>query len=449
MRAGSWSGTTGGTMGKGFLIELEDGLFHLDKNRLTQLDDYSQARDCRFLVSAFDKAVTRVMHVESEVKYAEVMAARKLQDEGEFDEPVSVITHWKTRRGKKSTDIFFTALPSRTYYNYLEKVQNHESLLLLVPFFSVLAHIVEIVKNKVPIAVVLRHGRYADLVIGQSNRFFYATRCMAFDTSSAQIESLWETLGREISMASRENSIKVQKMITLNWVDVTEPVPVTVAMGLDPDLAMDMTHFTFDRESVEFKDNFYQISLLGALDAYPWSKAIAQGSGKLVYAADRAASWTMAALALLMIVLAVCGLYFSSRSIEVEKRIQPIESRISKLVSERTQERPELPDYQPVMAFADTLFHNRNMPSLKEIINDLSTGMFAGAKIEELKIGYEGHDVRIRLAGAVTEKFHTAHNVYQGLLKHLEQSGYRIKDHEFETRVESSRFRLDLLWSVK
>ncbi len=436
-------------MGKGFLIELDDGLFLLNDKRLERIADFSQTQDCRFLVPAFDKSVTRVMNVVSGVKYAEVMAARKLQDEGEFDEPVTVITHWKKRQDKNSTNIFFTALPSRKYYTYLETIRNHDSLLLMVPFFSILSHIVETSKDSDPIAVVLRHGRYADLVIGKPGRFFYAIRCMAFDNSEAQIQSLWETVGREISTASRENSITIGKMITLNWMDAAELVPVMADIGSDSGLAMDVIHFTFDREPIKFEENFYPMSLPGALEAYPWSAAISDGPGKLAYGADLAAGSIIGLLALLVLILAGAGLFYNFRNAEVQARISPIEARISQLSAAGVKEYPDIPEYQPVLAFTDTLFHNRNMPALKDIINDLSTGIFARTTIEELKIEYEGRQIRIRLAGAVSQTFHTAHNVYQGLLNHLTLAGYKIKDHGFETRIDTSRFRLELVWGVQ
>ncbi|PIE61952.1 MAG: hypothetical protein CSA29_00645 [Desulfobacterales bacterium] len=436
-------------MGKGFLIELDDGLFLLNDNHLERISNLSESKGCRFLVPSLEKSVTRVMNVTSEQKYAEVMVARRLQDEGEFDESVSVITHWKKRKGKNSTDIFFTALPSRTYHTHLETIRNHDSLLLLVPFFSILSHIVKTSKEIGPIAVVLRHGRYADLVIGNSSRFFHAIRCMSFDHTEEQVQRLWKAVGREISLTSREHSITVEKIIALNWMDAGEPIPDTADMGLDQDLTVRMTQFTFDSELIEFEDKCYPMSLPVALSAYPWSMAISQGAGKLAYAVDRATGLIICLFTLLVLALVGMGLFYNFRNTDIQKRISPIEARISQLSKNAVTECPEIPQYQPILAFTDTLFHSRNMPGLKDLINDLSTGIFARATVKELKIEYEGRQIRIQMAGAISEPFQTAHNVYQGLLNHLTLGGYTIKDHRFETRIESSSFRLDLVWSIQ
>ncbi len=436
-------------MGKGFLIELDHELFLFNDKHLERISDFSQAQGCRFLVSSLEKSITRVMNVSSEIKYAEVMVARKLQDEGEFDESVSVITHWKKRRGKNSTDIFFTALPSRTYYSYLETIRHHDSLLLLVPFFSILSYLIETSKENAPIAVVLRHGRYADLVIGNSNRFFYAIRCMAFDHTEEQIQTLWNAVGREIALASRENSITVEKIITLNWMDAGEPIPILTDMELGLGLTLELTQFTFDSEPIEFENKCYPMSLPVALTAYPWSAAISQGYGKLAYAADRAAGWIIGVFTLLVFALAGVGLFYNVHNADIQKRISPIEARISQLSATGGAKFPEMPQYQPILTFTDTLFHHRNMPALKDLINDLSTGIFARATIEELKIEYESRQIQIRMAGVILESFQTAHNVYQGLLNHLTLGGYKIKNNRFKTQIDSSSFRLDLVWSLE
>ncbi|MBU2452094.1 MAG: hypothetical protein KJ668_02135, partial [Proteobacteria bacterium] len=82
-------------MDKNHVIELDDVTYRLSGQTLETHKDFQSVRGCKFLVSDFDKSISRVMHVEADIKYAEAIVVRSLQDEGEFDEPVSIITHWK------------------------------------------------------------------------------------------------------------------------------------------------------------------------------------------------------------------------------------------------------------------------------------------------------------------------------------------------------------------
>ncbi|NOX32839.1 MAG: hypothetical protein GXP56_03750 [Deltaproteobacteria bacterium] len=427
-------------MGKNYVIELDGSTYCLSGRTLEIHNDFESVTGCKFLVTDFDKSVTRVMHVDADVKYAEAMVTRRLQEEGEFDEPVSIITHWKKRKGKKNARIFFTALPSRIYFKYLEKINEHNDLLLLIPVFSVLANFINQVAQKEPIAVIFRHGRFIDLVVAKKNQFYFATRCVAFDTGKEQIASLWQTLSREISSVVLEKSIRVERLICLNWIDSEKDIPV-----LD---SRDIEIFMFNEEQITHARTIYSISFTKALKMFPPMEGLAPGNGKLFYFSDKLSPFMLAFFTILVFIFLWGTFFFQSKTNDLVESISSIETRLDSL------NKIDLPDpgkvkYLDTLKFIDSIFYNKHLPSYKDIINDISMGIFPSAIIDKLQVDYLDRKVVIKLSGVVSTDFEKAYKGYQALLSNLQKDGYAVENKSFNTRIDSSRFELALSRSIK
>ncbi len=202
---------------KQYGIELEGETFSFSERSLEQIYDLDDIKGDMWLVSDMKESISRTMTVEAPAKYAEVTVRKRLQETGEFDEPVSIITHWKKKKGKNTTDIFFTALPTRIFYQYFDWIREHEDSIVLFPLFSVLYSVLKKLRSKEPVAVIFQHNRFADLIIGTKKRVYYANRCVAFDESEDQIFALWDTVGKDIKAAEAENRIKVTRVFRLSW----------------------------------------------------------------------------------------------------------------------------------------------------------------------------------------------------------------------------------------
>jgi hypothetical protein len=378
------------------------------------------------------------MQVKSDIRYAEAVVARTLQNEGEFEEPVTVITHWKKKRSGESgetIDIFFTALTSRIYLQYLHKIAEHPDLLTLIPVFGVLAGLIKQLNPKDPIAVVFRHNRFADLVVGKKNRFYLATQCVAFDTGEEQISVLWETVSREISAHIRETALRVKKVIVLNWIDTKEDLPPMEAHGIEA--------FLFDPEPITHEKTLHFLSFTRALKMFPPMEGITPGNGKLLFYSDRLSPFFRAVFAGAAIVMLAGSLFFQAETKTLKTSVAAVEERLNRMNRTPLSQSLES-DYPGTLKFVDSLFHNRNLPSCKDIINDISMGMSSSTLVEELNIDYADKGLKIHLAGRMEADFDRAYKEYQALVSTLRKSGYRIDGNTFNTRIDSSRFELTL-----
>lgn len=427
-------------MTRSYCIDIDNSTFRLTDNSLETFEDFHSVRDSTFLVADFEKSISRVMNVESDIKYAEAMVIRNLQEEGEFDEPVSVITHWKQKRGRSNTEIFFTAIPTRMYLQYTDSISESDDLLILIPIFSVLANLIDQIDDTGPVAVVFRHGRFADIVIGKKNYFYYATRCVSFDTSEEQINSLWDTVAREISIAVQTSSIQIDTLISLNWINALEKPPELTGIEVE--------HLKFNETTVMHDNQPCNISFPCALDIFPPHQGIAPKNGKLLFYLNK-----LSPLIVFFFLFAIAtnigmAVYFNSSAKLMETSIKSYDKRIGTLKNQ-IPSMPEKEDYMAALQFTDSLFHNRLLPSYKDIINNISAGTGPATTIVQLQVDYSQNSVRTDIYGDIKAEFNTAYKEYQNLMTSLQKDGYTIDNNRFITRINSSAFRLSLMWSVQ
>ena len=121
---------------RGYVVEIDGWTYGCRKKRLEQIASLKDMPGDKFYVTDLPDSITRVMTVEAPARYADLMLQRKLQDTGEFSEPVTVITHWKKSRGANNTDILFTALPSRSHNQIMDRIEADEDVVLFYPLYS-------------------------------------------------------------------------------------------------------------------------------------------------------------------------------------------------------------------------------------------------------------------------------------------------------------------------
>ncbi len=417
---------------KSHIIEMDTNTWSISGDTVLSVEKFEAVRGDKLLVYDFPSSLSRVMTVDAPVKYAETMVIRKLQEEGEFDESVTVLSHWKKKRGKKSTQIFFTAVGTHTYLRLKDRINEHEDTVILFPLYQVLFNFIKKIPAKSPIAVVFRHDRFADVVIGTPKRVYFASRCTAFDTSPEQTASLWEMITGDIETVQKEADIEIEQLFFLNWMDTAAEHP--------PDIPGNAV-LTFHQEPVFYEGTTRHISFLKAVRLMSVFSGDTGPAGWLFYF-TRKFSY-LAILIFFLASLALAGIYLkydkenSALDSEIKTSLQRV-SQMKKTVSIK----PVNETFKSVFDFVNMLHAYQNAPSFEQIVFDLETGLFQPAIIETLKINYSEKDVKIEIYGTIASGFDTAYKRYQAFLKSLETKGYTIGDSHFNTQISQSEFKL-------
>ncbi|MGD9210418.1 MAG: hypothetical protein PVI90_06555, partial [Desulfobacteraceae bacterium] len=132
-------------------VELDGQLFAYGNGRLSPLQEINDLSGNHYLITDLKQGISKAMTIEAPVRYVELMARRKLQESGEFEEPVTILTHWKKARGKNTTDIFFTAIPTRLSLYYTEHLSERDDAVMVFPIYTLLFNSIKRLKTKKPV----------------------------------------------------------------------------------------------------------------------------------------------------------------------------------------------------------------------------------------------------------------------------------------------------------
>ncbi len=420
-------------------VELDGSFYVYEDGLVEQLVDLSDVSEEGILVTDFPGSISRLMNVDTGPKFADIMARRKIEEQGEFDQAPHVIPHWRGKKGKNSTEILITALPYETYDQYLAHAHEASEPVIIYCLFGVLHKVLKRNSKRRPVAVVFQHGRTADLIIGSRRRVYFANRSMAFDETEEQIESLWDMVLSDIKTTEAENKIKVEEVLFISWINSILP-----RWRNDPGIKFKK----LPEERVRFGDRQYKVSLFSAIGMLSPGASLSGAAEKWAFR-SRVAIIPLNVVMVLAIFLAFLGyLYFSSKVKVLEKSYNNIERELSSITQIHYNPKSYL-YYEEVASFLSRIYRARELPGYREIVNDLSDAFGDEAILEMLNSEYGESTVTSEVRGKLAGAFSVAHRAYRNALRILEKKGYKIVESSFSTSISESRFVLKLAKRIK
>jgi hypothetical protein len=344
-----------------------------------------------------------------------------------------VITHWKKKQAKHSCHIFFSALPTRRYFEYLELVKEYPNHLLLLPLQSVMLAALRRKSTTGPTAVVFQHDRFADVIVGTPNQVWYANRVVAFDTSPEQIQNLWETVCTDIQGVGRDHHRPIHKVHLLTWT-TSQPPP----QWSDPNAPEVVP---LDEQPVHLDSPVRPTSLPAWLDRTPGAGAIATTADRVCLGARRVLPFVNMLFLLLTLICACGGYHYQSRALDLQRQVDGLRQNEVKM-----KKRPAVASsqevYEPIVALLEKLRRSRTLPGYSQLLRDISTGPGSDLQLEVLKADYDEHEVKVEAFGSTHAPFEVSYKAYQGLQQQLRRRGYAITEEHFETRIDRSDFMI-------
>lgn len=418
-----------------YVIELDGATYRFSGNRLEKIDALGDVSDTcdLWVVSDLENALTRKMTVNAPVRYAEIIARKTMQESGEFDEPVSLITHWKNKVDRTTTDIFFTALPTRLYTRYRELSKQRENTVLLFPLFVVLEGVVKRMAGREHLAVFFHHNRFVDILIGNTNSITYANRCAAVDESQAQSAALWDMVRADLERAEEESNLPINRMLFLNWID-TDSAPAWLRDEKK-------TLLSIEKRTIFFGPEQRNASFLQAMSMQSALRSHAPAWEKLLYGVQRS-------LPALNLVFALAVLFFLGAYLWCDYQGGKLTRQVAVLKGRAAAMHRQVPfekiPYEEVLSFVGDLEVYRRTPGFRRVVNDVSEAVPKGVSIQVLKADYSHDAVHMEIFGRADASFDDAYRGFQGLANILRQKGYHVDDTRFDTAIRRSEFLMTL-----
>ena len=423
-----------------YVIELDGKTYRFSKGNLEQIDSPNDLAGDKYFVTDMQESISQTMTVDVEPRYAEVIAQKQVQESGEFDGPVTLIPHWKKRKGKNTTDIFFTAIPSHLSNLYTASDSEYDDNVMVFPLYSYLYGVLKRIRARGPVAVVFKHSRFADLIIGTRKKVYSVNRLVAFDSSEEQFLSLWETVKEEIKNVENANHIQVGKSYLVTWIDSGD----LSAWTEDPERDLQL----FKSEAVEFNGDVHRISFFRALKKVSLSDSVSPPLNKAFYCARKLAPALNVAF-LGLIILLVCGFYsYRDKTDQLQTELRVLEKRIGATKFD-LPEKLNKEMVEQTVAFIKNHSISKNASSFQEVINQISDGLSTDIELEVLKLDYLADGIQMKMFGRVNASFRRAQKEYRDFIGHLKRHGYVVEESRFDTEIKESRFIINLKKRVR
>jgi hypothetical protein len=302
------------------VVELDGSTYFCSGNRIEKIIDLKDVSGGAWVISDMQGTIVKSMTVDAEYRYAEHVVRRKLQETGEFEEAFSLITHLKKKKSKNVTEIFFSAVPTRIYQSYIDKIVEYSDSIVLLPLYSFIFGVIKKMNLSRPVAMVFQHGRFADMIIGTGDSIYYANRCVAFDTNEKQVSGLWDTIQSDIAATEEENRVKVESTLLINWVTC-------------PDLSGWVTTSQrpvrfLEEEEISMDGRIHNISLLKALEKQSAGGSIAPTMEKVFYHAGKYAPILNFLIVLMFLAFAGGYFWFQERGERLQDYVTRLRARV-------------------------------------------------------------------------------------------------------------------------
>lgn len=413
------------------VIELGGILYRFTENSLEQIPDLSEIKTDFLLISDMQDSVSNIVTIDAPVKYASVIVRKHVQDMGEFDSPVTIVTHWKKKINKNLTEIFYTAVPTTVYNSYFELINSHDNNVIFFPLYGALLKVLNSIHPSEPAAIVFQHSRFAEIIIGTKKQLYHSNSCVAFDNSPEQISALWETVSSEIKAAELKNKIKVTKVLLIDWLNTTP----------DFDWPDNIEVINLEGQNVQFHGEEKSIGFLSVPELLSATECISPFTDKMSYIAKSKNSVFNILLLFFIITTLSIAYLRNSETEQVKNRILTLEKNIQDIHIQL----PSNFSYQSssnTLSFINMLNTCRELDSFKEIMNEIAGKFSSDTILESLTIKYLDHNVELSIIGSISSPFNIAHKRYQDLIYTLKNNGYTITQHTFNTQIKNSQFAI-------
>ena len=417
-----------------------DGVHYAHSHKMIEQNgDLDSLKGDKLLITDFqEEFIARTATVEAPARYAELMVARQLQESGDFNEPVTVISHLKRSRGKNTTDIFYTAVPVRAFNQTLDRIDEHEDCVLLYPIYGFMHGVLRRIKPKEPAAIVFQHSRYADVLVGTNKRVYYAQRSVAFDSSQEQVEFLWENVKNEINGVERDHGITVGQVYFINWLD-SGPLP---AWADD----IERRFLTLEEEALTVNGQMHRLNFCKAAARITVPSA-SPTKERWFYKARRAAPVFNLLFFLVLVILGAGWFLLRGQAAALEDDVRRIKADMDR-IQLSVPKAAAGQDHRLALAFLKDLEYSRTAPGFKEVVNDISGAITSSMTLHVFKLDYGAHEISLEMYGEINDAFDRAHQGYRGLLDGLRNKGYKVRDSRFTTEVTKSGFLLKLTRAI-
>ncbi|MBF0143820.1 MAG: hypothetical protein HQL57_09005 [Magnetococcales bacterium] len=475
------------------VVEVDGRTLHLKRRTAHTVKEMDDLVGDKWLITDFGRgAQPHSLTLDAPVRYAETVAARRLQELGEFQEGGRILCHWKQARDGGKTEMFCTPVPGEAVSGYEDRSRADGFHHLVFSVNSLLYSCLKRHGGAVGTVVLFEHDRHVDFAVGKRGKVLASGRVSAYSADFEARKGLAEAVAEELRGVQERTKVKIEKVVHFAWLVGVEEER-SQATGASSGTAPSFANFGEETASEDTgketgtgwaSTGTAAISKArGRLLNSEWVRLLAKGfkaeaevlkpqvydleeNQFLVSSISRVVDTLSDSLAIngllpvwlyrgqrLMPVVAlgawllITGVYFTG--VFFQKSANHLQGQITALEDSGFSTSESLPptpaDYKEILQFSERLSRLKEVRPVRQVLSDLSFAEKGEMAFDSVRIEYDKLSrAVVTLSGRIASGFAQSSADHEAFLNAIRSKGYEIVDSRFSTDINSLTFNLKL-----
>ncbi|MCK9239838.1 hypothetical protein [Desulfocurvus sp.] len=395
----------------------------------------------KYLTDYADSPGMGILTLNTEAKYAEVLARKQLEEAGELSSEGILHVFSKRKLEGGQISVFYEILPRDRFVGVSESYAGYPQGFVILDTVSLLYGLLK------------RHGRGAHvlalhipgaivMVAGKNGEVYLSRRyTLVGDDGDALVEGIFAL---EQDVAALEKNLG-QRVSHINWIE-----GLTNTLNLPrPDVEIPLVPYPVHR--LQHGGETVWSALPEAVQDAPMSAILGPREERLLRPLELAEKYVWAAMLAAALVAFVGYGYVASAKGEVMQRLAAMQSSNGALESQLQARSAQLTfeDVGSAMQTASELRTAALSPPLGEMWNYLSSLRPDYLRVDGLEFAYAPEGVSVRLEGQVEMDISTAQHGFVKFVSSLERQGFTIQSKQIDLGLEGNYYSLNALWPLK
>ncbi len=405
-----------------------DGKLFIDKDQslhpIANLDDIDGAK--KILTDFNNQAFARVIYIESQPKYAELLAKKKINDSGEFDDSIDLHVH-KKQKVSDLTKLYCTPIPAHVLEHYRNLVASNDNGIVLSSIHDALWATIKKYNFSEPTVLVFTHYKSYEVLIASAKQVYFAGKFNAFEYDRESITSIWDVIGNEVKKIQVELSDSI-KSAYLYHGGIEQEI-VNVITNKLSSLSIDLT---IPKVSAGKKHNLHL--LMKSLDLSPLMGSFLDKAAFFFQKNSSAINFSVVFIALSLFAFSAYA------KLEIKSLNESTNNKNSAIKQFKLPVVNIPDDLAQNIGFYQQLRNTVQEKQISDVFADLATAASEYVTINKLNFSQNQSISSIKVNGNIVSSFDDAYQSYKKMIASLNSDGYTVTEELFTTNINQSDF---------
>lgn len=401
-------------------------LLHFHDGRMENVRSIQHCQN--FAVYIMDHPDSRglgVLPIQGGLKYADILARKRLEEQGELTPDSSLVVYQKRKGLGQEVLVLYQVVPKARHRALLRVQTQHPRGMAVFDTVSMLQGVIRRLPSRQVHAVGVRLQGALLLLVGKGRDIFLARRYTLLGDDEATLREHLFTIRQDLEALAGQLPGKVRQLRLIEPLlrdDLGTPAPPSLQDGEEP---VELVRWPL--ESVRAGERTCWTSLPGVARGLPLSASLGARHERWLRPLELREKSIWAGVLLLALLCGGLAALLALRNHGIHKECLKLEERIARLGSETPALAALPPDsVAPFLSLAEYLSRARSTPSLAQVWNSVAQAKPRDVCVQALSLRFGKERLDVDLTAHASGNLAQVQHLEQTFVHGLEQAGFAL-----------------------